>query len=444
MLWLICSLLVGLVAAERFIFVAWRRAVLSPAVMLSASIFVVYVLPLSLRGNYDARSPVKVDRMTQDQVDLVTTAALQVVFWLVVAFVVLSPLLRVFADHAFDVASDDKIVIPRWLVVLNVIVIAFHLAGGVSSIGEFVSRIVRPREFTDARVGFGYLVYVRAAANTVLLALLARWAVNRAASGSRRAIVQYFCAGLALSLGGSKTTILVVPLFLMLAWDRRVMVEARDRNESGRLARRATITFAALMLGLVASFGLLRTSQLDEAGIGVADHITRYFNEAYNSSVVIRDFEGSAEHASSALSGAVKQAFPRALVGEKGPTSFYGLYWKPRYEPNSAAYHVSTYGILAEGHMIGGVPYRALYVVVVLLTYLAIALRVGYSSSPWSWPLYCFTSYWFYFVVRAGTSGPALLYFVIVALGILILSRMLPRVPADRRSKMADRQMVST
>ena len=416
---------------------------LTPAVVVVGSIGFVYLLPygLALYGFDDPRF--YPGRLTENQLNAGVAVVRTFVWMLAIMYLLAVVLVRKKIEPCpLRFRVSRKVLV--YMTVVSVLVWLLHLGLAVRfNPLAMLDRAINPREYTKLRVGYGFLTYARAIVFLVFSVLSAAyifWPVN-----TRRAVARaknskgylsrsmFFVVACALSiLGGSKTNVVGVFLFFLFflqyyLFERGFVVRRRKyrTNKKNRgLVKDVLIKLSLLIAGagvLFIAFGAMRTQEINESELSILNHVLGYQREAHNTALVVSDFEWDTKYLATGFSDVVLSGIPRAIFPEKPVTGFYQRYWKPVYEPRKVGHHASTFGCLAETHMMYGAmgPYvAALLLVLAMLVIYRLMFRPRDVRET---IVAVFALYWMYFFVRAGFMGAVMLYVIIIVIGVFAL-----------------------
>jgi len=259
-----------------------------------------------------------------------------------------------------------------------------------------IDRMINPRAYTYIKEGFGPLIFI----NTCMQ-LIALFMVLNGFFSTRRKVylLLLFVVVSSMILGGGKSQFLMVVIFSALLYQKSGM------GGKVTLGKKIGIfaLFLLLMLGaFFSAFVAYGDSDKKADSIDVLSAIVDYQREAYYSAKVAKDFDWDPEFVLVAVVDTATAVVPRFLWEDKPYFGFYNRYWRPLYEPDTVAYHTTTYGALAEGHMVfGGLGpffYGLLWAFFVALLYRRILLASKLHTFFISVYLSCLV----YFFLRAG------------------------------------------
>ena len=144
--------------------------------------------------------------------------------------------------------------------------------------------------------------------------------------------------------------------------------------------------------------------------------IIGYSQEAYYSARVINDFGWDIEYVGAVFEDIALSGIPRAVFPKKGFYGLYNEYWRPFYQPNTVQYHTSTYGFIAEAHMLFSFLGPFLYAF--FFSWLFKAMYIGFYRCSKLSSLF-FLTYLFnfiYFLIRTGLFMGANLWALLIML----------------------------
>lgn len=447
MLWALLLLLLASLVVEAFTMRKSGLMFVSPMTVFVASFLFTYGIPLFL-SDY---SKSEVSRLNSYQHALCVEACVNFLAAFFVASVIISfPLsLRIGAQQGMGHFQNERFVPTRRqmqvMFILAVIALLFHLGAGVGfNPATMLHRIAHPRLYTHTRAGTGLVIYIRAAVTIVFLSTLARYAFFRA----RRSLDRNFCilAATALTLaGGSKSSLIIVFISLILGWQSKACLSRFSAVTVKRFLTHLAGTVGVTILGitvLLVSFSAMDWGHSHKVQLIDVSRIVKYSREASNTAKVLDDYEGDIGRLATSLYDTAIYVVPRKLFPNKPVTGMYGRYWKPMYESNRVDYHASTFGCLAEAHMLfgyfGPFVYGAFFAALVgWVTDLMYRCRNGMQFSV----VLFFVSY-MYFLVRGGLTCSVTVYVALVLSGAAVLHQVLRsldrmvmkqrRLPAER------------
>ena len=205
--------------------------------------------------------------------------------------------------------------------------------------------MIDPRSFTYLREGLGAFTILSSFIRMFLVYVAILYYNQK--KTLKRAIYVLLCSVYCI-LGGSKSSLLLVVIFIILLYQK-------CSKQSVRISNYANIKIVLSFIGIVlVSFYLMSGSIELDSLFDVINFVISYSQEAYFSAMVISDFEWDIDYVILMIKSFILTPIPRAIFEDKGFYSFYNVYWHDLYQPNSPLFHTSTYGFLAEGHMIMG------------------------------------------------------------------------------------------
>ena len=434
-------------------------AVITPMMMLVASFAIVYLLPVTaVAAGYSHQGFLPSQLDTATLAHLVTSMR-----WFLYSFTVLYiislPLVErwVASTTSAELPEVSSSTIRRISLVVVAVWLVHLIAGTGISPSTIVDRALHPRNFTDLRVGAGVFVYIRAAAFLVIFVILALAIIRARRSQQKvRGLLVVFGGMIVLdALGGSKTSIVLGPLTLGILWTSTgaasnvteltqppaatsIEVSEADADQLQRQRRRPRadhsrrgVPFIRSIVGGVGvlamvwlAFGVMTSSTLNSSHVSVLDHVIGYQRETYYSARVIEDFPPNIHYLEIGLGDSARAALPRTFVPDKGNVGFYNRYWREVYTPKTVAYQASTFGALAEAHMVfgalGPALYGGLFAGSTLLVYWLLWQRQSLFAKCGA----AFFGQWTYFMMRAGILASSLLYVVMVMGFIWLIVRL--------------------
>lgn len=283
------------------------------------------------------------------------------------------------------------------VVVFMLVVYLFYIGSGVGfNPMSMIDRMVNPRAYTYIKEGFGPLIFI----NTCVQ-LIALFMVLNGFFSTRKKVYLFllFVVVSSMILGGGKSQFLMVVIFSALLYQKSGM--------GGKATLGKKIGIFALFLVLMVSaffFAFVAYGDSDKKAdaVDVLSAVVDYQREAYYSAKVAKDFDWDPEFVLVAVVDTATAVVPRFLWEEKPYFGFYNRYWRPLYEPDTVTYHTTTYGALAESHMVfgwlGPFFYGLLWAFFVAILYRRIVLASKLHTFFVSVYLSCLV----YFFLRAG------------------------------------------
>jgi hypothetical protein len=276
-----------------------------------------------------------------------------------------------------------------------------------------LARLIRPRDFTFVREGTGPVVVSMQflCLSGVFSVLLA------AASGVLKKRSAYALAAVMLLLAlvsGIKFLFFATVLFLL--WASWKMFGSRPGVLTG-------VVFCLVLLGLLGfTFNSLQSETLRDRGT-LVDIYADYQREAVLSAKVMAEYEWQAEHLEEAIVGTLISPVPRFVWAGKPVYGYYDKYWRPVFDAGTEQFHTTTFGSLAEAHMLLGLYGPFAYGLVFGLLVAVLYRNLVASSSVHGVFTSMFVCAFLYFLVRGGLLFTSLWYVVLFGLASLVLFR---------------------
>jgi len=293
-------------------------------------------------------------------------------------------------------AKLNMVIQVQWivfLIFLSFIVKYIYLGTGLGwNPFSIIQRIIFPREFTSIKEGTGLINYLQAA---LTLATYLLTTINHINKKTKSSLFMLIVAGLLFYIGGGKQS---------LIWLVFVYIIISIKSDIYKKFSFSTNIKYILIIGfvIVLSFSLM-VVRADSRSL--VEKLVKYQKESYNSALVLGDFEWKSEYLLAALTDTIVAPIPRALWAGKPYIGFFKRYWQPKYEANAVLYQTSTYGFIAESHMIMGVfaPFCYAFIFFVLMSYCYVKILTATKVLTIMCSIYLTT--FFYFFLRVGVTG---------------------------------------
>lgn len=314
----------------------------SPYTLAQFSFLYIYIIPFSLYDNFEY------ENFTQKLSVSEITASINY-------FVVFFYLFSIFSIRSFykirntvkcksqlSFKLNNSFIFGSILFLFSIILIGELTLVNFSVTNMFL-KMINPRQFTYLREGLGPITVIVNFSKSLLLFLSI---VYRNQKKTSFTLIILLLAILFTFLGGSKSSLLVVLIYYVLAMQKYSI------NYIKISLRKLMFYVVILLLLVLISFKLMSIDKSESTLNSTISSVIGYSQEAYYSSKVITDFEWKVDHIETVVEDLFLTPIPRKIFKSK---SFYGLYktyWQPLYQPNVVVYHTSTYGFLAEGHML--------------------------------------------------------------------------------------------
>ena len=233
---------------------------------------------------------------------------------------------------------------------------------------SYIYLMIDPRSFTYLREGLGAFTILSSFIRLMLIYISFLYYYKKKTIIS---VIYLFLCGTYCVLGGSKSSLLFIIIFSILLHQKYINAKITFK----KICKIAfSFTFVVLVSFYIMSGSITLLSIRD-----VINFVVIYSQEAFFSAMVINDFEWNIEHILLLIKGFIFTPIPRSIFTDKQFYSFYNVYWHDLYQPNSPIFHTSTYGFLAEGHMIMGIV--APFVYGLLISYFLKVLYEKYYSN---------------------------------------------------------------
>lgn len=314
----------------------------SPYTLGQFVLLYIYILPFLFYGHAEVYS--YVSRLSTAEVNLFLVY-LRVFYYM---FTILSLISFNTIRKSINVKEKIKYKLnDSFLIITVFLLIGIVLLGELRIVNFNLSilfdKMINPRKYTYFREGLGMFTHLVSFSTLMLLYLSIIYYNQR--KGLIAKIILIFSI-LFNVLGGSKSSLLII-LIYSLVLSQKISIKIQV------IKFRKLIIYAGIMFLLVTfSFMLMRTSEDRSTFMGAVNGIIGYSQEAYYSARVINDFEWEDDHLATVVEGLIFTPIPRSIFPSKGYYGLYNNHWRPLYQSNTVQYHTSTYGFLAEGHML--------------------------------------------------------------------------------------------
>lgn len=399
--------------------------VFSPIVMVSVSLIYIYVIPIMV---YDSDSVFNYVQYLDkaNYLMLVNYVRTFIYCFTICSFFYIKKKSKAikrlnesyFTKHASVFDAKEKIKVINLLsVAIIILIFALEFVMCGFSPALFIAKLLHPRD-NIVRNGVGIFNEIIGFLK-LLLAFLAATAFF-----SKKSLQSFLlcCAALIMNiLGGSKSSVLLVVIITFLIY-KRIVFDKKGFSKKSPIIKYLSVGLLFIVAVLV-SFALMR-STADGGKLtslnDILSFIVDYDQEAYFTGRVIVDFEPKFEHFSFLVESFVCTPIPRFLWHNKGYYSFFNGYWRQMYQPDTTMDHTSTYGLLAEGHMLFGIMTPFLYVIITLFI-VDFVYNLYYSNSASKSFLGIFMISSIYFSIRAGLFEPSTLWNFIIYFALFSL-----------------------
>ena len=317
----------------------------SPYFILNLSILYIYVLPIIMVG-----TPNSVNYLSRLSYELVAQLLTQVrLFYYIFAIFSLYSIHKISENRLLQTSMTNEIFLTStfmffsWVCLIVLAVVVDFAKVGFSP-GQFIQMQINPREFTYLRSGLGPLTYITNVSKMLLLFISTVYFFQKKTFSALFVLLISFLVNLA---GGSKSSLLIIFIFVILV---------RQKNQMERKLGTGKFALVIVFFSAVAffSFYIMCDSMNIDSFSELVDFITSYAQEAFYSAKVIDDFSWIPNNIWIAIRSFFLTPIPRFLFPDKGYYGFYQECWRNVYQEGSVLYQSSTYGFLAEGHMLFG------------------------------------------------------------------------------------------
>ncbi len=322
--------------------------VLSPVTMFFFGIIVLYIIPYisHFYFSWDWR----LGLLSYQQFKLAFNTLR---FFLYTYCIIIIPLLyRLAKKRAVVMILDRRQIMFKAMFIFIVFCLILIVQQGVGvgfSPGAMLDRMLHPRKYTYIRAGVGPLTHLYGGMKFVLLAPAAAMIYL---SGKRlRSIVFFLAAAFVTVIGGSKASFVLPLIMFSVIWQK---MSWELKSIFVRIERTFQIGLIATLLVLA---GFIAMPGREERVAGLKDAALRavhYHKEAYYLPIVIEYFPWSSGYTIGQIRDTFIAPIPRAVWKGKPFVGLYARYFHPVFEPKAIYYHTSTFGCMAEAHMIFG------------------------------------------------------------------------------------------
>lgn len=381
-----------------------KYILLSPFTIGQISIFYVYIMPFLFYNNTDI-----INYVSRININDVTRFLMifRVFYYLfcilsIISFYKIKK--RIIGKEILDIKISNSFMLISLLVLVFLIFLG-QIAAVNFNIGIFIDKMFNPRKYTYFTEGLGVFTYAVEVSKTLLLYVSILYKKQK--KGFLSSCI--FLVSIILNvMGGSKSSMLMVLIFYLITSQKLFMkvklIKFRD------MLRYAII----ILVFVIFSFMIMSVSDAGKTVYGTINRIITYSQEAYYSTKVINDYKWDFNHIITVIEALLFSAIPRKVFSSKGYYGLYQNYWKPTYEPNSVIYQTSTYGFLAEGHMMFS--FLSPFIYALLLNWLFKKLYTKYYSSTKlsSFFIVCYLFTRIYFLIRTGLFMATTLWIIVI------------------------------
>lgn len=341
-------LAIFLLLAEKYM-LREKYVLFSPYFILNISLLYIYVLPIIFTAYPDSQN--YLSRLPDNLVEPLLVKVR--IFYYLFAVVSLFSFTKIRKAASVETVTATEQTVPQltqtfmlisWAALLAISVFV-DLAKVGFSVTQFIQMQINPRAFTFLRSGLGPLTYVVNVAKMLLLFISAVYFIQRKSLDS---VFFLIMAGLVNMAGGSKSSLLIIFIFVLI-----VNQKIRKKRKKVSLLKAVLLSVLFVCAALL-SFYFMRGETEIRSFADLIDFIVSYAQEAFFSACVINDFQWEWNNIWIAVRSFLLTPIPRAIFAGKGFYGFYQELWRDAYQSGSVLYQSSTYGFLAEGHMLFG------------------------------------------------------------------------------------------
>ena len=369
-----------------------KYVLFSPYTLVQFSFLYIYIIPFSLFNSNDIVNFTQKLSINEIRASL---TYFQVFFYLfsilsIRSFYKIKRTVNIKSQLSFKL-TDSFILISIFLLFFIILIGELILVN--FNISNMILKMISPRQFTYLREGLGPItVFV----NFSKLLLLFLSIIYRNQKKNPFTLIILLLAILFNFLGGSKSSLLISLIYYVLA------IQKYRINYLKISLRKLLIYTGILIFVVLISFNLMTLEKSDSTFKSAISSVIGYSQEAYYSSKVIADFEWDLEHIKTVIEDLFLTPIPREIFKSKGFYGLYKTYWQPLYQPNVVVYHTSTYGFLAEGHMIFSFFTPLLYALLFNSILLKIYTTFHNTKNIVTFFFILVLSTWIYFIIRTG------------------------------------------
>ncbi|GAC29868.1 hypothetical protein [Brumicola pallidula] len=255
-----------------------------------------------------------------------------------------------------------------------------------------LERIIYPREFTSIKVGTGLINYLQTA--LTLLTYFMAAILYQQKKNSINLILLVLAALLFFVAGAKQQVIWLAFVYIMLK-------NKGNNSVDFNLVKNIKYLLAICTL-VVFSFAIMIVRADNDS---LLEKLVKYQRESYYSALVLSDYDWQLEYSINGVVDTIASPIPRSLWPDKPFLGYYNRYWRQRYEPKTVRYHTSTFGFIAESHMLvgslGSILYAFIFFLLVKYCYVGFLRSSSYIGV--FFPIYLTTL--LYFFLRSGFTG---------------------------------------
>jgi len=295
-----------------------------------------------------------------------------------------------------DYSQIRRRAIFAFIVFIFIVIIRIGVGVGFSPVA-MIDRALHPREYTYIRAGVGPLTHLHWGFRFVLLTLAAAMIYL---SGKSIFYIIFFIICSFITFLASTKSAFVLPIFMLVtAWQKIVW---RPMTAFAKLRRTAQIGLIGALL-VVTGFLFIKGRTEEIAGLKEAGiQAVHYHKEAYYLPLVVKRFPWSPRYTIGQIRDTFLAPIPRAIWAGKPRVGLYANYFHPEFEPKSVEYHTSTFGCLAEAHMMFGRLGPFIYGIVWALVCYKLYVYLLSHNSLFKAFLVGTLSFWTYLLLRTG------------------------------------------
>jgi hypothetical protein len=255
-----------------------------------------------------------------------------------------------------------------------------------------LERIIYPREFTYIKEGAGIVNYIQ---NSLTLLTYFMAVVLYLQKINKINLLLVVSAALLFFIGGSKQQIIWIAFIYLMLRNKQL--------NTVHFSFMKNVKYLIMVGGLVVfSFSIMIVRSDNSTLI---EKLINYQRESYYSALILTDFDWEPEYTINGLVDTIVAPIPRSVWKEKPYLGYYNRYWRDVYEPKTVRYHSSTYGFIAESHMLfagfGAITFAFIFFFLVRYCYINFLTSTTYLGV--FFPIYLTT--FLYFFLRAGFTG---------------------------------------
>lgn len=285
---------------------------------------------------------------------------------------------------------------------------------------EMFERAINPRAYTHIKTGVGPIRYIRNGFRLLATIFAVAWIFQ--SNKSLASILTFASLAMFTMLGGSKATVVAPFVILVVMWQ---MLKWSTGGPFKKFWHTMLIGFVSISLVLSAFMLLGRIGETQSISQATT-HLYSYQKECYYLPLVVERFDWSPHYVKEAAMDSIIAPIPRKIWPGKPVVGLWTRYFKPAFEPNTVEYHVSTFGCLAEAHMLFGWLGPWIYGFLwALLTYKGYQIMIRTTSWFKAFIVVSLTG-WIYLLARTGFTGTNFAIFMVyMAFGYIFIRGMI-------------------